>query len=336
MNTTHSQILRQKLKEAVRSFFLSRAYQEVETPVVVVCPGTEVHLQYFKTEWIDHQKKSHELFLRSSPELHMKQLLAEGMHRIFQIAPCFRNSGEKSFWHHPEFTMIEWYEAGIDYHAFIKLTEDLIRYCGEAMRPVLFQCGISTANLPSIFEKITITEAFKTFAKIDLIDNDPALARKAIAEGVFSVNDHDDFETAFFKILIEKIEPVLATKSGTVLYDYPPSQAALATVEHGIARRFEFYVGRTELSNGFKELLGEADNRKRIANALSERQKHGYNVPSQDEDFYSAMSKNIPECCGNALGFDRLLALICGLEEISSIIPFRSARVWSNVPDSKS
>ena len=145
-----------------------------------------------------------------------------------------------------------------------------------------------------------------------------------------------DFETTFFKVLIEKIEPVLATKAGTILYDYPPSQAALATVEQGVARRFEFYIGRTELSNGFKELLGESDNRKRIAYAMSERQKHGYSIPTQDEDFYAAMSKKIPECCGNALGFDRLLAVICGLEEITPIIPFRSARVWSNSPDSPS
>ena len=334
MNPAHSQLLRQKLKEAVRSFFSSRAYQEVETPTLVVCPGTEVHLQYFQTAWVDHQQKSHELFLRSSPELHMKQLLAEGMHRIFQIAPCFRNSGEKSLWHHPEFNMIEWYETGIDYHAFIKLTADLIQYCGKAMKPILEICGISPASLPTTFEKITITEAFKKFAHIDLIDSDPNLAQKAVTAGVFSVNEHDDFETAFFKILIEKIEPILATKAGTVLYDYPPSQAALAAVEQGVARRFEFYVGRTELSNGFKELLGEDDNRKRIAHAMSERQKHGYSVPSQDEDFYQAMSKKIPECCGNALGFDRLLALICGFEEITTIIPFRAARVWSHSLDS--
>ncbi len=335
MNSAHSQLLRQKLKEAVRSFFVGRAYQEVETPIAVVCPGTEIHLQYFQTQWTDYQKNTHDLFLRSSPELHMKQLLADGMHRIFQIASCFRNSGEKSTWHHPEFSMIEWYETGISYHDFIDLTAALIQHCGNKMQPVLQQCGIKAADLPSTFEKITILEAFKNIAKIDLVDCDSGLARKALAVGVFSVNDHDDFETAFFKILIEKIEPMLATKPGTILYDYPASQAALATVEDGVAKRFEFYIGRTELSNGFKELLGESDNRSRITYAMSERQKHGYSVPAQDEDFYIAMGKKIPECCGNALGFDRLLALICGLNTIAPIIPFRSARVWSNTSDNQ-
>jgi lysyl-tRNA synthetase class 2 len=330
MNPAYSQLLRQKLKEAVRSFFSARSYQEVETPIAVICPGTEIHLQYFQTSWIDHQKNNHNLFLRSSPELHMKQLLAEGMHRIFQIAPCFRNGGEKSLWHHPEFTMIEWYETGITYHAFIDFTADLIHYCNNAMKPTLAKCGIANATLPAKFDKITIHEAFKSFARIDLTDNDPELAKKAILAGVFSVNEHDDFETAFFKILIEKIEPVLATKPGTILYDHPPSQAALATVENGVARRFEFYIGRTELSNGFKELLGKIDNKKRIEFAMSERRKHGYIVPTSDDDFYAAMDKEIPECCGNALGFDRLLALICGLEDIGPIIPFRAAQVWSS------
>jgi len=329
MNPAHSQLLRQKLKEAVRSFFTARAYQEVETPIAVICPGTEVHLQYFQTSWTDYQNHDHELFLRSSPELHMKQLLAVGMYRIFQIAPCFRNNGELAEWHHPEFSMIEWYEANIDFHSFIDQTSELIKHCFKFMKPTLHQCGIDGTKNPRNFEKITVTDAFKNFAHIELIDNDVDLARKASEAGVISVKREDDFETAFFKILIEKIEPNIATIDGTILYDYPPSQAALATVEQGVAKRFEFYMNGIEISNGFKELLGEAENRRRIAHAMFERQKHGHRVPENDEDFYVAMGKPIPESCGNALGFDRLLAIICGFNGIAPIIPFRSAQAWS-------
>lgn len=328
MKPASSQFLRQKLKEAVRSFFAARSYQEVETPIAVVCPGTEVHLQYFQTSWTDYKNNAHALYLRSSPELHMKQLLAAGLPRIFQLATCFRNHGEQSEWHHPEFTMLEWYETGIGYHEFIDQTGALIRHCAAAMQAAIKSQGLVPATIPQPFEKKTVTEAFAVFAGITLIDQDPGLAKKAAVAGVISVNDNDDFETAFFKILIEKIEPAIASREGMILYDYPPSQAALAAVEEGVARRFEYYIGRTELSNGFKELLGEVNNRQRVQAALAARKSHGYPVPEEDEDFYQAMGSGIPVCCGNALGFDRLLAILCGKSDLSDLIPFRTAMPW--------
>lgn len=331
MNPASNQFLRQKLKEAVRSFFNSRSYQEVETPTAVICPGTEVHLQYFQTAWTDYKNKSRSLYLRSSPELHMKQLLAAGMPRIFQMATCFRNHGELSGWHHPEFTMLEWYECGIGYEEFIEQTASLIRHCAAAMEPAIKSQGLTPGVLPNAFERKTIKEAFADFAGIELIDLDAELAKKAQASGIFSVNDHDDFETAFFKTLIERIEPEIAKRDGMILYDYPPSQAALAVEENGVARRFEYYIGRTELSNGFKELLGEASNRKRVGDAMNTRKFLGYSVPDEDEDFYQAMASGIPECCGNALGFDRLLAILCGKTEISDLIPFRDAAPWRSL-----
>lgn len=333
MNPADSQFLRQKLKQAVRSFFATRSYQEVETPTVVVCPGTEVHLQYFRTSWSDYRNQCQDLYLRSSPELHMKQLLAAGMPRIFQMATCFRNQGELSAWHHPEFTMLEWYEAGIGYQEFIDQTAELIRHCHDQMQAPIKSLGLTPGSIPTSFEKKTIKAAFKDLAGIDLIDLDAGLAKKAQAAGVFSVNDSDDFETAFFKTLIEKIEPEIAKREGMILYDYPPSQAALAVEEHGVARRFEYYIGRTELSNGFKELLGEASNRQRIQAAMTARRSHGYPVPREDEDFYLAMESGIPACCGNALGFDRLLAILCGKTEITDLIPFRQALPWRGEDD---
>src|SRR5262245_31277285 len=101
---------RARLKAAVREFFGWRGYIEVDTPVAVACPGTEVYLRYFRTEWVDLRGGRHPLYLRSSPELHMKQALSKGLPRVYQIAPCFRNGGELTPWHHPEFSMLEYYE----------------------------------------------------------------------------------------------------------------------------------------------------------------------------------------------------------------------------------
>jgi lysyl-tRNA synthetase class 2 len=312
---------RDSLKKATRNFFEKRGYLEVDTPVVTHCPGTEVYLHYFQTSWTDHGGQTHLKFLRSSPELHMKRLMAEGLVKAFQIAPCFRNRGEMSEWHNPEFTMLEWYHMGLSYSGLISGTEDYLRETAEAFAGMT---GVRAQSLlPDKFEKIGVFEAFRSMVGVDLIDGDPDLARKAIAAGVYSVQPSDDFETAYFKSMIEKIEPVIMSMKGCVLMDYPPSQAALSVVEGGCAARFEYYLGRVEICNGFYELTGEAENRARVGEALLERSKQGLPPVPEDEDFYLAMGRFAGPCSGNALGFDRWLALLRGAESLDSAIAFR-------------
>jgi lysyl-tRNA synthetase class 2 len=300
--------LRAALRKAVRVFFESRGYLEVDTPVLVACPGVEVHLGYFSTEWCDAAGRKHPLFLRSSPELHMKRVLAHGPARIFQIATCFRNDGELTPWHHPEFSLLEWYEAGAGFEAFMDQTEELLR-------------------LPPRFRRLRVEEAFREFAGLSLVDRDPGLARKAREQGIPSVGEDDDFETAFFKILVDRVEPGLASIGGAVLYDYPASQAVLAKVEGGWAKRFEFYLGGVELCNAFLELTDPGENRRRIEEAYARRgvlSGHtGGAQPVPDEEFFRDCAAGIPPCAGNALGLDRWLALLLGQNGIAGVIPFR-------------
>ena len=317
---------RAALKQGVREFFGARDYLEIDTPIAVKCPGTEVHLEYFETAWRDYDGRKYPLFLRSSPELHMKQILATGCERIFQMAPCFRNGGELSEWHQPEFTMLEWYGLGQSYTGIIDQTEELLRETHRFMRqkfPALVR-----DILPAKFERISVFDAFERFAGIELTDQDPKLAALAIQSGVVSCQPKDDFETAYFKILIEKIEPEIARKRGVVLMDYPPSQAALAAVDHGRAQRFEFYLGRVELCNGFFELIGESQNRQRVGEAMSERAKLGKQPVPEDEEFYRAMGRIKKPCAGNALGFDRWLALVCDENNLDHVIPLRRSGVF--------
>jgi lysyl-tRNA synthetase class 2 len=321
--------LRAALNRHIRAFFDARGHTEIDTPIAVVCPGTEVHLRYFPTAWEDHQGDEHRLYLRSSPELHMKQAVALGASRVFQIAPCFRNGGELSPWHHPEFTMLEWYETGTAFDDFVASTEALLAATYDAMQPELRAAGRGPRfKLPARLPRYSVAAAFREFAGLDLIDEDPGLARRARERGVQSVRPDDDFETAFFKILIEKIEPGLVRAGGAVLLDYPPSQAALAAVRGGVAKRFEIYLERVELCNGFEELLDPAANRARIAEAAAKRRKIGLPTPAEDADFYEALARGLPACCGNALGFDRWLALLMGDDSLDRAIPFRRARVY--------
>jgi elongation factor P--(R)-beta-lysine ligase len=312
---------RHYLKTLIRKFFERSEYLEVDTPVLTICPGTEVHLQYFKTNWIDHYGCSHKKFLRSSPELHMKQLIAAGAQKIFQLGPCFRNHGEIGPWHHPEFSMLEWYSVGQSYQGLIDETEQLLRYTAESMSTFT---GISSDKiLPKKFEQIGVVDAFREFAKIDLIDLDPDLAKKAVTAGVVSVNPEDDFETAFFKTLIEKLEPAFGRLKGVILCDYLPSQAALSKIEDGRACRFEFYLGRVELCNGFFELTGEIENRERIESAFLLREQLGYEAVPMDETFFKSMTMFNAPCAGNALGFDRWLNLLISADNLDSSVLFR-------------
>lgn len=303
----------------VKEFFLNNEFIEVYTPVLVQCPGTEVHLDYFNTYWKGYTSKPRKLFLRSSPELHMKQLLAMGFSKIFQIAPSFRNGYELSNWHNPEFLMLEWYLTDIGFDAFIDHTQEFLKFTYERLKQkypdeIKF---IFTDNI----KRISISEAFKDFADIELKDGDEDLAKIAKSKGIVSVNINDDFETAFFKILIEKVEPNLEKIGLCVLYDYPASQAALSSVINGWAKRFEFYYKRVELCNAFLELIDPIENKKRIRQVLKKRKLLGKPSIKEDKNFYFILKDNhgLPSSCGNALGLDRWFAILLGYDEI--IIP---------------
>jgi len=308
---------RSKLYHEIRSFFTGRGYLEVETPLVVPCPGAEVHLEYFSTEWKDHYANLHPGWLRSSPELHIKKLLAEpDIDRVFELAKCFRNGGEYSPWHHPEFMMLEWYQKAQPFRGMIEETIALLEHTALAMDSVW-------AKEKKDFTWLTLEEAFQELVGLTLVDQDPELGAKAKAQGVYSIQPGDDFETSFFKVLLEKIEPEFQRMERVVLYDYPPSQAALAKVEGKVAKRFELYVSGVELCNGFYELTDEGENRKRFADIAAQRALLGKPPLGLDEAFFAALGRGLPDCSGNALGVDRWLALLLGEKSLDAVLPFQ-------------
>jgi len=317
--------LRFKMRLSVRTFFESSGYIEVDTPILVVSPGTETYLRYFETAWFDHRQKPIRRYLRSSPEIHMKQLLSESLPKIFQIAPCFRNYGEFSDWHHPEFALLEWYESNLSFENFMQQTEDFLQYSANFMETHLDHCGIDSSFCKKkiSLHRLTVSDAFHEFVGISLEDGDPSLAAKAVDKGILSVRPGDDFETAFFKILLECVEPNIARIGPTILYDYPPSQAALSLVRHGVAKRCEVYIGRIEISNGFEELADPEENKARYFASMEQRRSLGFEIPDLDPHFIDALGKQFPPSCGQALGLDRWLAIICNLPQVGPLIPFR-------------
>jgi len=331
LTTTESQDLirilkaRQTAQDAIHQFFRSRDYLSLDTPIAVVAPGTEVHLGYFATAWEDFRGDRSQLYLRSSPELHLKQALALGLERVYHLGKCFRNHGELADWHHPEFTMLEFYQNGISLDDFMTLTAELVQAVALALQTAGFAVRMPKAKP----ERLSMFEAFSQWAGLELIDGDPELAQKGLAKGFPSLRADDDFETAYFKILLDVIEPRLKDQEAIFLYDYPASQCALAQVVLGRAQRFELYLQGVELCNAFDELLDPIANRERIQSSNAQREKLGHDAVPEDEDFFQALSQNLKPCAGNALGFDRLLALLLGESNLDRVVPFRWNKPWS-------
>jgi lysyl-tRNA synthetase class 2 len=311
---------RARILAALRDFFNARGYLEVETPALQVAPCMEAHIQAFRTEIVSaDRQQAKPMYLHTSPEFAMKKLLVAGLPKIYQLAKVFRNA-EGSAWHSPEFTMLEWYQRGMDYKDMMAETADLVRHIIK--RPVT--AGGRTCDVHAPWEKITVVDALKKYADVDISQNLCDLAhirREAARIGVY-VSPHDDWENALLKILMEKVEAAAGSPAPTVLYDYPVSMAALSRPkpeDDRFAERFEVYVCGIELANAFGELTDAAVQRDRFYHDVALRKRvYGDDYPV-DEDFLAALAFGLPACSGNALGIDRLVMLATGAKDISLV-----------------
>ncbi len=314
---------RAQILTEIRNFFNGQGFTEVETPLLANSPGLEPHLDAFVTSYIDYQQKEHPYYLPTSPEFAMKRLLATGMEKIYQISKCFRNGGELSRDHQPEFTMIEWYRAYSDYKHIMDDVEHLFTH-------LLAQLPFVPAAFKDLFkagwERITVKTAMEKYAGVD-IDTD--LTRDKLAQAASELDIHitadDNYEDLFFKIFLEKVEAYLGSERPTILYDYPASMSALATVKKDnplVCERFEVYIKGIELGNAFNELTNFAEHQQRFSEFIEEKKQLGKPLYPIDESFMEAIAMGIPPSGGIAMGIDRMVALLCGESEIAGIIAF--------------
>ena len=305
------------IQAALRQWFAAEEFVEVETPILQAAPGAEVHLTGFATEWELPDGEERERWLHSSPEFAMKKLLAGGLPKIFQFARVFRNA-EGSALHHPEFTMLEWYRAGVGYETIMADCQALLVATGvDELRWAGHVCDPRAEP-----ERLTVAEAFVRHAGVDLfatIGNAEALAG---ASGI-AMHAGDTWEDVFFRIMFEKIESRLGMGRPTILCEYPISMAALARAKPGdsrVAERFELYVCGVELANAFGELTDPAVQRTRLAADMDLKDElYGVRWPV-DDDFLAALDHGLPDCSGIALGFDRLVMLASGASHIEDVL----------------
>ncbi len=284
--------LRSRVLHAIRCFFHERGYLEVETPVRLRAPALELHID---------AEPSGDCWLRTSPELHMKRLLAEGLERIFQLGPCFRR-GEQGPLHHPEYTMLEWYRAGASYRDLIPETAALLTRAAQAANG---GTQVGALDLAEPWHEIAVSEAFLQHAGWD-----PCAAYDA---------DRFDLD------LVDKVEPGLPRNRPVVLIDYPAEAAALARLSPSnphVAERWELYAGGVELANAYGELTQPEEQRARFERCAAERAALGREVYPLDEAFLDALPR-VPPCAGIALGVDRLVMLLACAASLDDVMAFR-------------
>jgi elongation factor P--(R)-beta-lysine ligase len=320
-------LARGRITDAVRHWFRSRGFVEVETAILQRSPGNETHLHGFPTLLQDPGGGRLQVYLHTSPEFACKRLLAAGEDKIFTFARVFRNR-ERGALHHPEFTLLEWYRAHASYESLMEDCSALLAVATRAAGTHVLSFRSRSCDPFAAPERVSVAEAFTRHAQIDLLatldsgvaDRD-RLAAAARAQGIRVAGD-DTWSDLFSRILVERIEPELGTGRAAILYDYPLSEAALARTKPSdprLAERFELYACGVELANGFGELTDPAEQRRRFeAQMAAKARLYGERHPI-DEDFLAALAV-MPPASGIALGFDRLVMLATGAPRIEHVL----------------
>ena len=319
---------RQAILAAIRAFFAARDFVEVETPALQVSPGLEPHLMAFETALEQADGGSSRLYLHTSPEFTCKKLLAAGEERLFTLARVWRNR-ERSATHHPEFTMLEWYRAGADYEALMADCEALLAAVARAAGSDGLRWKGLKVDPFGRFERLTVQEAFRRHAGIDLLatapdpwNPDAALLAAQARKAKVRVAPDDDWADIVTKVLLERIEPNLGRDRPTFLLDYPVSLAALSRPKPGdprVAERFELYVNGLELANAFSELTDAAEQRRRFEADMALKERLYRQRYPLDEDFLAAL-ETMPPAAGIALGVDRLVMCAVGAAKIDDVL----------------
>ena len=286
---------RQIVTQAVRTFFYSQNFLEVETPCRIPAPIPEVYIDpVVSGSW----------FLHASPEICMKRLLAAGYEKLFQICKCYRE-GERGSRHLPEFTLLEWYRSNSGY-------TDLMTDCEALWGHVTASMGIGMRlgyqkeilDISPPWERITVDEAFRLYASVS--------PEEAIRTGQFE------------EILVDKVEPFLGIRKPTFLYDYPLPLASLARRKRDnpfLAERFELYLFGMELANGFSELIDPMEQKKRFEETAQERLRWGKPNYPMPEPFLQDLAK-MTEAAGIALGLDRMIMILTDANIIDDVVAF--------------
>ncbi len=302
---------RAKVIQTIRQFFANRDVLEVDTPAMSHATVTDIHLHTFQTEFVGPgYADGRKLYFMTSPEFHMKRLLAAGSGCIYQICKSFRNE-ENGRYHNPEFTMLEWYRVGFDHHQLMDEMDELLQLvlgCGDAQRMSYQQAFLTVLGVCPL--EASMTELKRVAAELGLSDiAEPEQDRDTLLQLLFSIG----------------VEGKIGQDVPAFVFDFPASQAALAKInpqDPRVADRFEVYFKGIELANGFHELDNPAEQLKRFEEDNLKREEMGLAPQPIDHHLIEALKVGLPDCAGVALGIDRLIMLSLGCDHIDQVTAF--------------
>ena len=292
--------LRANAMKRVRTFFDTLGVVEVDCPALSFAASIDAHIDPMQVTLASGKTG----YLHTSPEYTMKRLLAHYNTDIYSLCHVFRDNEEGDL-HSPEFTLIEWYRINKPLETFIEETLDLIRlFLG-----------------PKPATTLTYKQAFLKHLNLDPFSTPPTQLAPLANHPDATTWDKDTLLQLLFTL---HIEPKLQTL--TVITDYPATQAALARIkpDQTTAERFEIYYKGIELANGFHELADAKEQRRRLHAENKKRIALGKAPLPLDEAFLAALEKGLPDCCGVAAGFDRLLMIKLQQQTIHTTIPLTS------------
>ena len=299
----------------IRRFFADRGVLEVETPTMSQATVTDIHLVPFETRFVGPGAADGlTLYMMTSPEYHMKRLLAAGSGSIYQLGRSFRNE-EAGRHHNPEFTMLEWYRPHYDMYRLMNEVDDLLQQ--------ILDCNSA--------ETLSYQQAFLRHLDIDPLSADKAQLREAAAKLDLSniADTEEDRDTLLQLLFTVGVEPHIGRDKPAFVYHFPASQASLAeisTEDHRVAERFEVYFKGIELANGFHELTDGDEQLQRFEQDNRIRAKRGLPQNPIDMNLIAALKQGLPDCSGVALGVDRLVMLKLGAERLDDVIAFPVGR----------
>jgi lysyl-tRNA synthetase class 2 len=328
--------VRSRVVTAIREFLITRGFLEVETPMMQPVAGGAL-ARPFVTH---HNTLDIDLYLRIAPELYLKRLTVGGFERVYEINRNFRNEGI-STQHNPEFTMLEFYEAYVDYEHLMQMTETMLTdivgsVAGGLDRPF----GDHTISFAAPYRRLSLRHAAaeaatrqltRTVTELDLRDRDRASdVARALGLEVPGSHGAGKIATNIFETLWqdELVQP-------TFVYDFPTEVSPLSkqkASDPDTVERFELYAGGFEIANGFSELNDPSEQRRRFEAQLRERAAGDAEAHQMDEDYVRALEYGLPPTGGEGIGIDRLVMLLTNSPSIRDVILFPLMRPRSDGP----
>ena len=309
---------RSELLQSVRQFFYDRNFCEVQTPVLSADTNVDCYLEPIavteKFLPLNHHN-TRKYYLQTSPEFSMKRLLAAGLDPIFQITPVFR-MGDRGQFHNVEFTMLEWYRIGDNYQTGMFLLAELVRFLFDTLKvDPIGEIGYSTYR--DIFEsEVGVNPHTTTVQELQAV----CRARNISYPESNVMDTLDDWLDLMFA---ELVQPTLES---VIIYDFPQSQAQLATLrqdeEYAVSERFELFLKGHEIANGYHEIRDATELRRRFQANRERRLAGGRAWLPIDSRLLTVMELGFPQCSGTALGIDRLLMVLLDADTIEDVLTF--------------